>query len=98
QGQLYHIQISGVTDFCGRVITPNPTTLAFQCGSACPGIVCPSNIVADCHGPGGTSVHYEVYLIPTCDTNGIVLVCSPPPDSIFPPGTTLVNCLAYKSG
>jgi hypothetical protein len=93
---IYTLQISDVTDLCGRLLTPNPTVLIVQCAVLCPEIRCPSNIVADCQGPAGTKVHYEVYVNPAC-TNGLTLVCLPPPDSIFHGGTTTINCRAWNT-
>jgi len=89
-GTTYTLQISDVQNLCGRFLAPNPTTLTFHCQTLCPHFRCPSNIVAQCDGPGGTMVHYDVYVDPVC-TNSPPL-CIPPSDSLFSPGPTTVTC------
>ena len=92
----YTLTIANVEDLCGRPTTPNPFVIHFQCTTLCPDIACPSNIVVDCDGPGGTKVHYVVYVDPVC-TN-VTLNCHPPPDSLFNVGTTTVYCSASAAG
>jgi len=56
-----------------------------------PVINCPSNIVVQCSGPGGTAVNFGVSAGDNCGST-TNLQCSPPPGSLFPPGTTVVHC------
>ena len=95
-GMTYTLQISNVQDLCGRTLQPNPFTLYLTCDASCPDLQCPSNIVVQCTGPGGTKVHYAVYVNPDC-TN-VTLSSYPPSDSLFEVGTTTVDCIATTGG
>ena len=95
-GTTYTLTIANVEDLCGRPTTPHPLMLTLQCTPLCPDIECPSNIVVDCEGQGGTKVHYEVHVDPAC--SNVLLNCFPPPDSLFYAGTTIVHCFASLSG
>ncbi|MBI3870840.1 MAG: HYR domain-containing protein [Verrucomicrobia bacterium] len=62
----------------------------------CPILLCPTNIVAECFGPSGTQVRYDV--MASTDCPGATLVnCSPASGSLFPMGDTLVRCVAADS-
>lgn len=92
----YTLTISNVLDLCGRVIQPNPTVLTIACTAPCPDIACPSNITVQCAGPGGTPVHYDIWVNPDCTNT--VLTFYPPQDSLFSLGTTTVYCFASVAG
>jgi hypothetical protein len=55
-----------------------------------PGLQCPQDIVATCNSAVGAVVAYQPSL---CNTNAKVQ-CSPPSGSLFPPGVSLVSCVA----
>ncbi len=84
------------TDLCGnsaacvQIITVQDTTA--------PNIFCPPDLTIECAGPGGiagsTAVFYGVELSENCDFNNLTMVCDPPTGSLFPLGTTTVNCTA----
>jgi RHS repeat-associated protein len=58
-----------------------------------PTINCPSNLVVAATGSSGAVVNYTVTATDVC---GVVsnIVCNPPSGSLFPIGTTVVNCIA----
>jgi hypothetical protein len=64
------------------VIDPSPVT-----------INCPESINVACRTPQETEVRFNVTARTTCDTN-VPVVCMPPSGSLFPEGTTTVNCQA----
>lgn len=87
---------SGQTNQCSFTVTvmrgPNcpPTN--------CVDIVCPTNIIAECMGPGGTVVDYTLIANNRClPSNPVYTWCTPPPRSAFPVGTTVVQCTAISS-
>jgi len=58
-----------------------------------PVIVCPSNIVTACQGPGGTFVQFGVGIADNCD-DAPTLTINPPSGSQFPGGVTTVTVTA----
>jgi hypothetical protein len=66
---------------------------AFTLNTLPPSITCPADITV-CNDPGQCSavVNYTVTVTDNC--SGTVLVCVPPPGSVFPKGTTTVGCAA----
>ncbi|MFO1487826.1 MAG: LamG-like jellyroll fold domain-containing protein [Verrucomicrobiota bacterium] len=60
---------------------------------ACFQIYCPSNQVI--YAAPNVPVNYTVTATNLCSTNEPILYCTPPPNSLFPVGTTTVNCTAY---
>lgn len=60
-----------------------------------PSIACPTNVNVQCTGTSGPK-----YTLPTVTDNcpGAAIVCIPPPDFAFGPGTTGVNCEATDQG
>ncbi len=58
-----------------------------------PTLNCPSNIIVECAGPGGTPVNYQVSAGDNCG-GSVSIECEPPPGSLFPLGTTFVSCIA----
>jgi len=57
-------------------------------------ILCPSNITVTATGPGGTVVTYLVTtLFGDCPFGPFTVTCTPPSGSLFPIGTTTVNCV-----
>ena len=58
-----------------------------------PGITCPANISVTTANPAGATVNFVVSASDLADT-GVGLVCTPASGSVFPPGTTTVNCVA----
>jgi hypothetical protein len=61
-----------------------------------PSITCPANIVvaaaASCPPATSRTVNYTVTATDNCP--GVTVVCNPPSGSVFPVGTTTVNCTA----
>ena len=55
-------------------------------------ILCPPNITVDTTDPSGAVVNYMVTVTGGCPP--ITIVCNPPSGSVFPVGTTTVNCVA----
>ena len=55
-------------------------------------IICPPNITVDTTDPSGAVVNYVVTVTGGCPP--ITIVCNPPSGSVFPVGTTIVNCVA----
>jgi hypothetical protein len=58
-----------------------------------PRITCPNNVTNWVCTPNGGPVTYTVSATDDCDTN-VTIVCVPPSGSNFPPGSTLVDCVA----
>jgi hypothetical protein len=58
-----------------------------------PRIVCPNDIVTWTCDDRGTGVPYTVTATDDCDPN-VTVTCTPPPNSVFPPGTHTVTCVA----
>ena len=56
-----------------------------------PVVICPKDIVTDCHGQGGTYVEFAVGITDNCDPQPVVVV-DPPQGSPFFPGVTTVVC------
>jgi len=59
-----------------------------------PQIDCPSNLVVDCTNVLFNIVDFSVTATDLCDPSPTIL-CTPPPLSSFPLGTSTVNCLAF---
>jgi hypothetical protein len=55
-------------------------------------ILCPPNITVDTTDPSGAVVYYVVTATGGCPP--VTIVCNPPSGSVFPVGTTTVNCVA----
>ncbi len=62
----------------------------------CVTLNCPNEITADCAGGSGTPVSFVVTGASRCGSN-VVVTCSPPSGSPFPPGVTVVQCTATDS-
>ncbi|TAK53874.1 MAG: HYR domain-containing protein, partial [Bacteroidetes bacterium] len=58
-----------------------------------PQITCPSDVFVYTTNPVGAVVTYSVFASDECDTS-VTLTCNPPSGSMFPIGTTIVNCIA----
>ena len=58
-----------------------------------PGIACPANISVTTDNPAGATVNFVVSASDLADTS-VGIVCTPASGSVFPPGTTTVNCVA----
>jgi len=58
-----------------------------------PVLDCPSNMVVAATGSGGTVVNYTVTATDSCG-GPVTIECDPPSGSLFPLGTTSVNCNA----
>jgi hypothetical protein len=56
-----------------------------------PALTCPTNRVVECTWPGGNQVYFDATATDVCDTN-VSVNCMPPSGSLFPMGTTVVNC------
>jgi hypothetical protein len=65
--------------------------------SSQPMIFCPSNIVVNCQSPEGAVVTFNVPAQTQCGTP-LATQCEPPSGSLFPPGTTIVNCATMNEG
>ena len=64
-----------------------------ESGQPCISIKCPTNIVVQCAGPGGTPVPFTVTASSSCGL-AVTVVTMPPSPGPFPPGTTSVLCIA----
>ena len=61
-----------------------------------PVVTCPTNQVVTCFSLAGATVSFTPTAMDNCD--GVIPVVSTPPSgSLFPPGLTLVNCVAVDS-
>jgi hypothetical protein len=58
-----------------------------------PMLTCPSEVFTDCSMPEGKVVEFEVTATDDCD-DAPVIVCEPASGSVFPVGTTTVECTA----
>lgn len=58
-----------------------------------PVLIVPARTVVPCVGPDGAPVHFSVAAVDTCDSE-VAVKCEPPSGSVFPIGTTTVNCVA----
>ncbi|MCP5518014.1 MAG: HYR domain-containing protein [Verrucomicrobiales bacterium] len=57
-----------------------------------PVIVCPADITVDAGSPAGTAVAFEATATDNCP--GVAVSCAPASGTVFPIGTTLVECTA----
>ena len=64
----------------------------------CLTLTCPQGVVRECEGPSGVAVFYSVPATNRCAVNDLAVTCRPPSGSRFPPGVTLVHCVAAGSG
>ncbi len=94
-GTPYTVTIANLVDDCGRPLTPNPTVLTFTCKSICPSVLCPSNIVTQCTGPGGATVSFTVSPAPGCSNSVVTFPTSP---HLFPVGTNFVTAFGFGAG
>jgi hypothetical protein len=69
------------------------TTTVTVHDTTAPVVVVPADMIAEQTGPGGSLVHYTVTATDAA-TPGPALVCIPAADTIFPAGTTTVQCTA----
>jgi len=76
---------AGVCHFTVTVVDTTP-----------PVITCPADINASCNHTDGALVNYVVGVKDNCDGNP-TLSCTPASGSVFPEGTTTVNCTASDS-
>jgi len=58
-----------------------------------PTLTCPADITVEAQGPDGAVVEFTCTATDACDPDPTV-VCEPPSGSLFPVGTTQVNCTA----
>jgi len=65
----------------------------FAADTTAPAVECPSDTTVECSGPEGLAVSFEVSVSDSCDS-APVLECTPASGSVFPLGTTTVNCTA----
>ncbi|HWW00017.1 MAG TPA: HYR domain-containing protein [Candidatus Acidoferrum sp.] len=86
----YPVSIIIVDQFGTR--TPCSSSVTVNNGTS-PGLVCPQNIFTNCSGPAGQVVFYQVGI---CNTN-FGLSTTPPSGSLFPPGVTVVSCVASNA-
>ena len=61
-----------------------------------PVILCPSNMMVEAQGPSGTTVAFTVTATNSAGSN-LTVNCTPPSQSLFPPGSTLVRCTTRDS-
>jgi hypothetical protein len=89
--------VSNLEDASGNLITPNPKILPIKtCCSTnlCVILTCPPPVTVECVNPAGTPVYFNVPFFDGCDTN-VTVICTPPSGSVFPFGTTTVQCNAF---
>ena len=84
-------------DRCMSMRGASRTRSAWKC-SARPTLTCPQGVVRECEGPSGAAVFYSVPATNRCAVNDLAVTCRPPSGSRFPPGVTLVHCVAAGSG
>ena len=58
-----------------------------------PGIQCPADIIVEAQRPCGSIVEFTVTAADDCD-GPVTVVCTPASGSLFPPGSTIVHCVA----
>jgi len=58
-----------------------------------PSIICPDDITVERTSSDGAIVTFEATATDNCDPSPTV-VCTPPSGTLFPPGVTVVNCVA----
>src|SRR5439155_21276930 len=75
----------GNSSVCNFTVTVVDTTA--------PVITCPADMTVDCTQPNGAVVNYTVGVKDNCDPNP-TLSCAPASGTVFPQGTTTVNCAA----
>ena len=61
-----------------------------------PTLACPSDRIVECESSEGSVVDFVVTAVDRCDPSPVVS-CTPPSGSVFPPGVTVVECLAVDS-
>lgn len=86
----YNITITVVDQFGQRQLCQSVLTVPVSTSA---GMLCPNGVATNCTSPSGTVVFYSVSL---CNSN-FGLSCTPPPGSLFPPGTTTVTCVASNA-
>jgi len=79
------------TDTCGNSTQASQTITVVD--TTPPVIICSSNLVAECAGPEGTEVQFNVTAVDVCD-DAVQVVCVPPSGTKFPMGVTTVFSLA----
>lgn len=79
------------TDACGNSATCNQTITVED--TIAPEIFCATNSVVPCIEPQGAAVSFEVTAIDICDAT-VQVLCVPLSGSVFPLGSTLVQCVA----
>ncbi len=91
------------SNFPVGVTTVNCTATSGQQTASCsftvtvtgpPTIMCPPNQTITSNNPAGAVV---VYPRPVSNDPNAAIACVPPPDSVFPPGTTTVMCMATNA-
>jgi len=87
---VYPVTLS-VTDAAGNTGSCVITVTIEDAGV--PMIFCPQAVTANCDSDEGAKVDYQVTARTFCGAD-IMVVCDPPPGSIFPPGNTVVSCTA----
>jgi N-acetylneuraminic acid mutarotase len=81
-----------LSDPAGNVAAPMTRTVNVADTTA-PSISCPPAVTVECAGLAGATATYSVTANDACDAV-VSAVCSPPSGSVFPKGTTTVNCTA----
>jgi HYR domain len=67
-----------------------------NCCNSCVNIACPNDIVTNTCA-GGVTVNYNFPFASSACANLASVVCTPPPGSFFPIGTTVVTCTAIDT-
>jgi HYR domain/Immunoglobulin domain/Immunoglobulin I-set domain len=78
-------------DACGNTARCEQTVTLID--TTPPSLVLPEDVVVECAGPDGSPAEFAVSASDLADEDGnLTVVCTPPSDSIFPPGTNTVVC------
>ena len=85
-GFVRAVDASGNTGYCATLIVPVDLTP--------PVISCPDDISVPCRSASGSVVTFTPSATDNCTPRGLTVVCDPPSGSLFPVGTTTVECRA----
>ncbi len=90
---IYTVVVS-VTDSAGNVGSCEVTLIVEDTQQ--PFLNCPQEVITNCQSDEGAVVKFVVTASTECGTD-MPVMCEPPSGSLFPPGTTTVNCTVINA-